>query len=84
MEQDMYGQGMQTFKAGKKRGLPVAIGFNLASDKVTILWKITVFDGKTHYKWAIYKSYVSYVKLPEATLVQEGTGGLGVLRTRWK
>ena len=28
------------------------------------LWKITVFNGKTHYKWSIFHSYVS---LPEGT-----------------
>ena len=26
------------------------------------LWKITIFNGKTHYKWSIFHSYVS---LPE-------------------
>ena len=32
------------------------------SGKLTELWKITIFNGKTHYKWAIFNSYV---KLPE-------------------
>ena len=32
------------------------------SGKLTELWKITIFNGKIHYKWAIFNSYV---KLPE-------------------
>ena len=32
----------------------------LPSGKLTYLWKITIFNGKTHYKWAIFNSYVSF------------------------
>jgi len=34
----------------------------LPSGKLTKLWKITIFNGKINYKWAIFNSYV---KLPE-------------------
>ena len=34
----------------------------LPSGKLTLLWKITTFNGKIHCKWAIFNSYVS---LPE-------------------
>jgi hypothetical protein len=36
---------------------------SLSSGKrLHMLWKITMFNGKTHYKWTIFNSYVS---LPE-------------------
>jgi len=36
------------------------------------LWKITVFNGKTHYKWAMFNSYV---KLPEGRWFTELKNG---------
>ena len=36
------------------------------SGKLTQLWKITIFNGKIHYKWAIFHSYVS---LPEGIVI---------------
>ena len=32
---------------------------DLASGKLTQLWKITIFNGKTHYNWGIFNSYVT-------------------------
>ena len=42
--------------------IPPNIGNPLPSGKLTERWKITIFNGKIHYKWAMFNSYV---KLPE-------------------
>ena len=35
--------------------------FNLPCGKLTQLWEITIFNGKTHYfDWAMFNSYVSH------------------------
>jgi hypothetical protein len=36
--------------------------FTVPSGKLTLLWKITILDGKIHYKWPFS---IAYVKLPE-------------------
>ena len=41
------------------------VGQWLPSGKLTWLWKITIFNGKIHYKWSFYVIFNSYVKLPE-------------------
>ena len=37
---------------------------DIPSGNLTQLWKITIFNGKTHYKWPFFNSYVS---LPEGS-----------------
>ena len=50
--------------AGPGEQLPWRDGFYIPCGKLTYLWNITIFNGKTHYKWAIFNSYVS---LPEGS-----------------
>ena len=38
----------------------------ISSGRVTKLWKITILNGKIHYKWAIFHSHVS---LPESIML---------------
>ena len=47
----------------------------LPSGNLTWLWKITIFNGKIHYKWGIFNSYVS---LPEGNPI---SGDHGLINT---
>jgi hypothetical protein len=37
----------------------------LPSGKLTQLWKITIFNGKTHYKWSFSIATLNYQRVPE-------------------
>ena len=41
----------------------------LPSGKLTYLWKITIFNGKIHYKWPFPKVMLNY---QSASLIKEG------------
>ena len=46
------------------------IHIQLPSGKLTQLWKISIFNGKTHYKWAMFNSYVSHYQRVRLVIVQ--------------
>ena len=47
----------------------------LPSGKLTQLWKITVFNGKIHYKWPFSIAMLNYQRVPSGyPVIKHGTG----------
>ena len=47
---------------------PVEI-VDLPSGKLTQLWKITIFNGKAHYKWSFSIAMLNYQRVPINSMV---------------
>ena len=53
------GQHNDTWEKGGDEQLDRLKEGSLSGERYKKLWKITIFHGKTHYKWSIFNSYVT-------------------------